>query len=33
MLEAARARDAPLGRVALDARALERVRDTPRVCL
>jgi len=29
MREAARARDAPLGRVALDARALERVRDTP----
>ena len=27
--EAARARNAPLGRVALDARALERTRDTP----
>ncbi len=27
--EAARAQQAPLGRVALDARALERVRDTP----
>ena len=27
--EAARAREAPLGRVALDARALERTRDTP----
>jgi len=29
MREAARARNAPLGRVALDARALERTRDTP----
>ncbi len=29
MREAARARDVPLGRVALDARALERTRDTP----
>ncbi len=29
MHEAARARDAPLGRIALDARALERTRDTP----
>jgi ComF family protein len=29
MLEAARARDAPIGRVPLDARALVRTRDTP----